>query len=334
MKQDKFPWKSEYKFVEPGINAENVRLYPFDQSFPLDVSFQKITGPKLVRLNRHAFFEILYMFGGGATMQIRDLYFPMKKGTVVVIGPNLYHRILRTPNVVGKVVSLNFQPEIIRFGNSGGEEERYLNPFLFQDAQFPHIISKSPSLSRDMLDLILKIYQELPAQTVLRRLAIRTYLRMLLLLLLKHYANYLGRRENAERMQKNEQRLLPLFQFLDREFGQPIEVKDAARLCAMSLSHFMRFFKMTVGQPFRAYLTSFRIAKAQHLLSTSEIPIAEISQLVGFCSQSYFGEVFRALSGMTPGSYRRGFKGKSPELKSTTSVGSHDDHLLSMHPDS
>jgi len=173
MKHDQFPWKSDYKFVEPGINADNVRLYPFDQSFPLDVSFQRITGPKLVRLNRHAFFEILYMFGGSATIQIRDLYFPMKKGTVVVIGPNLYHRILRTPNAEGKVVSLNFQPDIIRFGNSGGEEGRYLNPFLFQDAQFPHIISKSPSLSRDVLDLILRIYEELPAHTEIGRASCR-----------------------------------------------------------------------------------------------------------------------------------------------------------------
>ena len=90
---------------------------------------------------------------------------------------------------------------------------------------------------------------------------------------------------------------------------------------------------MTVGQPFRAYLTSFRIAKAQHLLSTSEVPIAEISQIVGFCSQSYFGEVFRALSGMTPGAYRRRFKDNNPELKSKKPVDSPDNHLPSVDPD-
>jgi len=73
----------------------------------------------------------------------------------------------------------------------------------------------------------------------------------------------------------------------------------------MSTSHFMRYFKMNVGQTFRSYLTSFRIAKAQYLLQNKEIPIAEISQLVGFCSQSYFGEVFQAVVGMTPRTYRK-----------------------------
>ena len=83
------------------------------------------------------------------------------------------------------------------------------------------------------------------------------------------------------------------------------QVQDAARVCAMSCSHFMKFFKMTVGQTFCAYLTSFRIARAQHMLLNNEIPIAEISQLVGFCSQSYFGEVFRSIVGMTPRVYRQ-----------------------------
>ena len=66
-----------------------------------------------------------------------------------------------------------------------------------------------------------------------------------------------------------------------------------------------KFFKMTVGQTFCTYLTSFRIARAQHMLLNNEIPIAEISQLVGFCSQSYFGEVFRSTVGMTPRAYRQ-----------------------------
>jgi two-component system response regulator YesN len=67
----------------------------------------------------------------------------------------------------------------------------------------------------------------------------------------------------------------------------------------------MRFFKLAVGQTFGAYLTSFRIAKAQYMLLNKEIPIAEISQQVGFCSQSYFGEVFRAMVGTTPRNYRQ-----------------------------
>jgi AraC-like DNA-binding protein len=304
MKHKDFPWTGIYRFTEPGINAEGVRIYPFDRSFPIDVSFQEALGPRLTRLNRHEFFEIMYVYSGKTHIQVRDRILPAKTGDVVVMGPNLYHRILHKPNVGVRLLSMNFQPAIIRSGKAAGEEEHYLSPFLCQDSHFPHVISTSRKLSREVFDLVLKIYRELPARTPINRVAVRTYLRMALFLLLKHYANYLGSREIVDH-ERRRNRLQPVFELLEQNFAQPIEVQDAARACAMSSSHFMRFFKMTVGQTFCAYLTGFRIARAQHMLLNSDVSIAEISQLVGFCSQSYFGEVFRALVGTTPRIYRQ-----------------------------
>jgi AraC-like DNA-binding protein/mannose-6-phosphate isomerase-like protein (cupin superfamily) len=304
LKSEGFPWKGTYKFVEPGIDAAGVRVYPFDQSFPIDVSFQKAVGPRLVRLNRHEFFEIIYVYSGRIQIQARDRILPAKAGDLVVIGSNLYHRVLHKPNIEAKIVSMNFQPEVIRSGKGAGEEEQYLSPFLCQDSNFPHVISTSRELSREVFDLMLKIYRELPASSPLKRLAIRTYLNTVLFLLLRHYMSHLGSREIVDQERRRE-RLQAVFDLLEKDFAQPIGVQDAARACAMSSSHFMKFFKMTVGQTFCTYLTSFRIARAQHMLQNNEVPIAEISQLVGFCSQSYFGEVFRAIVGMTPRAYRQ-----------------------------
>lgn len=293
-----------YKVTEPGINAEGVRVYPFDCSFPIDVSFHKASGPRLVRLNRHEFFEVIYIYAGKTNIQVRDRILPARTGDLVVIGPNLYHRICHNPNDALKLVSMNFQPEIARCGKVAGEEEYYLSPFLYQGSDFAHVISKSANLSREVFDLIVKIYRELPASTLLNRMAIRTYLKMILFLLFKHYAKRFGSVEMLDREHKNLQRLQPVFDLLEHGFDQPIKVQDAARVCAMSSSHFMRFFKVTVGQTFRSYVTSFRIAKAQQMLMDMEMSIAEVSQQVGFCSQSYFGEVFKALVGTTPRIYR------------------------------
>jgi AraC-like DNA-binding protein len=311
MKRERFPWKKEYQFVEPGITADGVRIYPFDPAFPVDVSFLTASGHHLVRMNRHEFFEVLYMFSGRTEIQIRSHCFHLKKGDVVVIGPDVYHRLLHKPHLEVKLISLNFQPEIIRSGEAEGESERYLSPFLCQGPQFPHVITATRALSREVFQLILRVHQELPPRTTLQRLAAKTYIKGLLLLLLRHFADHLGTREAVDRKQRHLQRLQPLFQLLDQSFGEYIEVADAARVCVMSPSHFMRFFKQTMGQPFRAYLSAFRIAKAQLMLSDGEASIADISQQVGFCSQSYFGEMFRALVGMTPRTYRQRFRAKA-----------------------
>ncbi len=304
MKNGHFAWKGLYRFTEPRINVEGLTVYPFDPSFPIDVSFQKASGSRLVRLNRHDFFEIIYMYSGKASIQVRDRILPAKPGYLVVIGPNVYHRLLHEPYPGLRVVSLNFHPEIVRSGRAAGEEEYYLSPFLAQKANFPHVIPSSQK-SREIFELILKIHRELPAHTLLKRMAIRTYLKMILFMLFKHYSRCVGSLDMLDLERRNLERLQPAFELLEQGLAEPIKVEDAAHLCAMSCSHFMRLFKLTVGQTFRAYSTSFRIAKAQCLLTNKEIPIAEISQQMGFCSQSHFGKMFRALVGTTPRAYRQ-----------------------------
>lgn len=310
MKRLKLPWKQEHRFVEPGITAEGVRIYPFDPAFPVDVSFLTGSGQSLVRLNRHDFLEVMYIFSGQTQIQVRSRCFQLKKDDVVVIGADIYHRLLHLPHREVKLISLNFRREVVRGGDVEGENTGYLSPFTSQGPQFPHVISGQRALSREVLELLLKIHSELPAHTPLERLAAKTYLKELLLLLLRHFACHLTTREAVDRKQRHMQRLQAVFQHLDHHYGEHIEVSDAARLCAMSPSHFMRFFKQTIGQSFRTYLSGFRIAKAQMMLLSGDAPIAEISELVGFCTQSYFGEIFRDLAGMTPRAYRLRFRAR------------------------
>jgi AraC-like DNA-binding protein len=74
----------------------------------------------------------------------------------------------------------------------------------------------------------------------------------------------------------------------------------------------MRFFKQVTGQSFINYLTHFRVAKAEELLAHTDCAIAEVSQAVGFCDQSYFSLVFRKLTQMTPLQYKKRFGAPDP----------------------
>ena len=89
----------------------------------------------------------------------------------------------------------------------------------------------------------------------------------------------------------------------------PIRVTDAARLCAVSPCCFMNLFKEVTGQSFVTYLNGYRVVKAQALLASTHKPISEVSLEAGFCNQSYFGMVFRRLTGVTPLAYRLQCKG-------------------------
>ncbi len=300
-------WEKAFAVVEPRINAEGVHVWPFDLSFPIDVRFFDLNGCQNTRMNRHDYFEILYIHSGRAVCQVQDRHFQVRKGDLAVIGSSLYHRLTSPALQPMKVIVLFFLPELVRASEANGDGMEYMMPFFSQGSDFPHVIPATTGLPAQAVELIKRIQAELPAVSNRARLAVKTYLKMILMLMVNHYAAYLGSQETSNHKQVSIQRLRPLFEYLEKHYDERIRVEDAARICATSCSHFMYFFKQVTGQSFLAYLNQFRIAKARSLLTSTERPISEISQEVGFCDQSHFGVAFRKLVGMTPLAYRRRF---------------------------
>ena len=235
-------WEKGFRVVEPQINAEGTHLYPFDPAFPIDVRFFSFSGRNRIRMNRHHYCEIYYVASGKTTLQVQERFFDVNEKDVVVIGGDLYHRTIDPPNRKLRLVVLFFEPELIRTTCGTSEEVEYLMPFFTQGPDFPHVISGASEIPLEILSFLLRIQAELPAVTTHARLAVKTYLKMILLLLVKHYSAYLGGRKDIDRQHANLERLRPLFAHLERNFDSPILVNEAARLCAMSKSHFMYFF--------------------------------------------------------------------------------------------
>ncbi|MCI0625279.1 MAG: AraC family transcriptional regulator [Acidobacteria bacterium] len=258
-------------------------------------------------MNRHEYFEFTYIHSGQAVFQIQDRFFEVKEGDLVVIGSTLYHRITGRSRSPAKIIVLYFLPELIRGASVPGDDVEYMMPFLIQDADFPHVIKSATGIPAPALDLMKKMRAELPPRTARGRLAVKTYLKMILILIVNHYSDYSGAKQAFDRRMRAIERLQPLFEYLESHFDQPVTIQEAAETCAMSTSYFMRFLKATTGQSFLSYLNHFRIEKAQALLASTDKSISEVSQEIGFCDQSYFGVVFRKLVGMTPLAYRHRF---------------------------
>jgi AraC-like DNA-binding protein len=307
-KETEFRWEMDFSFLEPQINSKGVHVWPFDPSFPVEVRSFECGDHQSVSINRHDYIELVYIYSGEATFLIQDRYFYLHCGDLVIIDNTSYHRQLAKPDgTKDRVVILVFQPELIRSATTNGDDVEYLLPFFARNSEFPHVIPAQTGISARIFELIKDIYCELPATTNRARLAVKTYLKMILLHLVNHFADYLGTQKAYSARQNAIDRLHPLFEWIEHHCGDPLTVNDASKICAMSISNFMHFFKQVTGQSFLSYLNHFRIAKAQVLLATTDNSLSDISQKIGFCDQSYFGMVFRKLVGTTPMSYRRRF---------------------------
>ncbi len=308
--------KDHFSVIEPQINAEGVHVWPFDVSCPVDVLFLTEDGQHSVRMNRHGYFEILYLCSGSANCHIQDRLLPFNEGDLAIVGSTLYHRVECESSSPLTIAALFFEPDLIRC-EGGSDSAEYLTPFLLQDSEFPHIVPAETGIPNQVLELMLRIRSELPPLSPRGRLAVKTYLKMILMLLVNRYASYAGTVETFQRQQRDLDRLLPLFRFLGENCGCAIQVKEASRICGMSESHFMSFFKRVTGLSFMKYLNHYRVERSQVLLVNTDESMASISQEMGFCDQSYFGTVFRRLVGMTPAAYRRRFRTRNGSGRTT-----------------
>ena len=95
-----------------------------------------------------------------------------------------------------------------------------------------------------------------------------------------------------------------ILSYIDKNYKEAISITDIASYCGFSESHFMRFFKNTMGVSFVTYLNDFRLNIAARLLSTSDENILSIAENCGFFNLSYFNRSFKKKFGVTPGEYR------------------------------
>jgi len=298
-------WENVHAIVESQTRADGIHVWPFPPAFPLDIKFFAFDRNCNIRLRRHDYFELVYVFSGSGSYQVQDREFAVAEGDLIVLNGYFYHRLSEVRGYPFRAVVLYFQPGVLSATDSTGGHAQYLMPFLLQDERFPHLVPRAQGLPAKIFDLIMRIRKELPAATDRGRLVARTYLEMILVMLINHYKGQFATAGAFERRQRTLERLRPLFDYIDVHYSEPIALSCATNIVGMSKPHFMRCFKKATGQSFDTYLNRFRITKAQALLASTDMPITRVGQDVGFADQSYFGLVFRRLLQVTPRDYRK-----------------------------
>jgi len=92
--------------------------------------------------------------------------------------------------------------------------------------------------------------------------------------------------------------------YINSNLGQNISLESLAEMAGLSIHHFARAFKQTVGMPPHCYVLQRRIEHAQHMLRNTELPLAEIALSAGFSDQSHLARHFRRMTGVAPSMVR------------------------------
>lgn len=153
---------------------------------------------------------------------------------------------------------------------------------------------------RDGLD---RLFDEVTADRIGAKFAIRQYGQLLLLEVLRAYVDQAELPPGWLRLLTDE-RLRPALDLMHAAPEKPWSLPELARAAAMSRTSFAKRFRTVSGQPPLTYLNRWRMLLAQRALRDQDVRIASLASDLGYASESAFSTAFKREVGDSPLRYR------------------------------
>lgn len=93
-------------------------------------------------------------------------------------------------------------------------------------------------------------------------------------------------------------------EYIDSRLAEKVNLEELAGIAGLSVHHFARAFRQSMGIPPHHYILQRRLEQAERLLRDTELPLSEIALQVGFSDQSHLARHFRRVTGISPGAAR------------------------------
>ena len=110
--------------------------------------------------------------------------------------------------------------------------------------------------------------------------------------------------EGARRVLQPYLDLAPVADYIKAHCGEPIAIRDLAKMAGLSVRQFERNFLSTFRTTPKHYIMRLRVLLACDQLLETRRSITEIALCAGFCDHSAFARHFRKQMGLSPRDYR------------------------------
>lgn len=96
-----------------------------------------------------------------------------------------------------------------------------------------------------------------------------------------------------------------LIETVEKNLSSDIKLNTIADQLHMDAIYLGRLFKKSMGIGFKDYVVQKRMERAQQLIRTTNLPISEIAEKVGYREENYFRMSFKRFCGCSPREYKR-----------------------------
>lgn len=276
-------------------NCTYLNRYPVNLSLCFDKS-----GTFSEQFHFHPGIEIIYFHEGRGEVLIDELLYAVQPGTLLFVKPFQPHYLRMQIDREHPYVRSLIKYEI-----------PFLNPYLepFPKLQRFHAeLSNNPeTLPVQLLanarpvDQFLREYK--PLERSIRRDA-EEHALFLLRLLRYMQAGW----ERSPSGQPDRKPLPPvvlqIIEWINANYAQEFALEQLAQSVHLSPNHVSALFQKSMGKTITEFIVIRRLKQACMLLKTTSMPIQDIGAKAGWPNFSYFCQVFKRHTGLTPKQYR------------------------------
>ncbi len=255
-------------------------------------------------LHKHNYIEITYVLEGRIRQQIEGKDAEFHAGDLYIIDSRSMYReqlLAEDSKVIFIGISNNFFTETMLSSEHATQAKQFLSSTIFEHKKKYDYLLFHPRGSGEKVEALLTgIVQEMIERQVGFRYFLKGYVARMLSLLTEDYTFSIS---------ATEKRQLRQIVFQDVQNYLFAHYKDASIEQLVdnfnyNLDYFNRLIKEKTGKTYSAYLQEIRLAKAAHLLKSSNMNIRSIAEEVGYSNQGYFYKIFEQRYGVTPKKYR------------------------------
>lgn len=268
----------------------------FEGVFLLDKNLK--LEPDYKHVHSHNIYEIGIVVNGNGVFILNDKIYPFNKGDITITVPgdmhisnssdekgstwnyvniNLNTLATESPNVFLEILSLLSEKTVI----SG----------VYSRHKYPRICQYVYALI-DELDDKKYCYQEVSYH-------------LLANLFVELCRNSRNKVHHNPIDYKKYQMISPALSFIVLKYSENITSKQLADMCFISETHIRRLFQDVLKLSPMDYVYKTRITAGKSLLKTTDLTITEISQMVGYQTQTSFNKHFKRFTNTTPTQYRK-----------------------------
>lgn len=246
----------------------------------------------------HNNFEIIFVTKGTSTFLIENKKIKAEKNSIVLLSNLENHSMTidQTPYEryvvsVDNLLKINLLPS-----------EIYIKILQNRPKDFPYIFEFNNEDAEVIVNILKLLLKEESSKNYSEHLS-NLLINQLLIMVFRSNPDFFKNTKT-----EFEKTIYNIQDYINENYMEDINLDSIENKFYINKYEVSRNFKKITGYNFKTYLILVRLSKAKDLLVNSNLTIAEISDRIGYGSESLFVRMFKKYENTTPTKYRRSYQ--------------------------